>query len=190
MINNFVDKDFISRINNVNKLCNAQYANSTIVWTHNFDLTKDFIKNKDIFEIGYGYYGGLAEFVLKNGAKSYIGVDIDALAVRLSSEVMPEANFIWDDPVYILNNLNQFGLDGSDKRITCISSGVMDISILKCPYYIQDLIKAIGKVTPIGGYSIHSANMIRHDFNKYFERSGFLPLNVDSADCFEVYKRK
>jgi len=182
-------KNFVSRINKVTKLCNLQYSNDTIAWTYTYGFIDNLVKDKDIFEIGYGYFGGLAEFVLKNGARSYVGVDIDPLAIKLSKEKMPEMNFLWEDPVYVLNNLKKFGLDGPDKEITCISSGVMDTSILKDPYYIADLINAIGKVTPIDGYSIHSGNMIRHDFNKYFRKAGFLPLNIDSADCFEVYRR-
>ncbi|MGV8171318.1 MAG: hypothetical protein ACP5OA_01335 [Candidatus Woesearchaeota archaeon] len=189
VVSNDVYLDFVSRINNVTKLCNVQYTNNTIAWTHTFGFIDNLVKDKDIFEIGYGFFGGLAKFVLENGAKSYVGVDIDPLAVKLSKELMPEINFLWEDPVYVLNNLDKFDLNGVDKNIACISSGVMDTSILKCPYYITSLIEAIRMATPIDGYSIHSGNMIRKDFNKYFEKAGFSPLNVDSADCFEVYKR-
>jgi len=182
-------KNFISRINHVSELCNIQYTDSTPAWKNSYNFIENYVKDKDVFEIGYGFFGGLSQFVIDKGARSYVGVDIDALSLKLSTEKYPDSNFIWDDPIYVMNHLDEFNLGDSTKQFICISSGVMDTHILKSPQYIVDLINAIRNVTPIGGYSIHSGTMLRNDFNKHFEKSNLLPMNNVFADCFEVYKR-
>jgi hypothetical protein len=185
----FHDNDLITRLYEVNNICSVYYVDCTKVWITNLPFVLNLIKDRDIFEIGPGRSGGLANILLENGAKSYVGVDIDWLAVEHSKIIAPKANFILEDPLYVLNHLKSFYLDEPNKHLLFVSSGVIDNDVLFSDSYISKLIKSISKATPIDGYNIHSANMLRKYFNIYFEKTGLVPQNIGWTDSFEVYKR-
>jgi hypothetical protein len=163
------DLEFQVRIRRVNVLCDALYDNCTRCWSENLPFISDLLVGKDIVEIGCGPNGGLSKSVLDCGINSYMGIDIDKSFIAQSKRLFPDVNFIWDDPVYTLKNINH--------PVTCISSGVIDSSILRDRTYAEILIKAMSEAASIGGHSIHQAFMIVKDYNSLFEKYNFKSIN-------------
>lgn len=156
--------------------CNDIYINCTHTW-HTFqEQLAPYVRGQDVIEIGCGANGGLSSLVTDFGAKSYIGIDIEKSYVEQSRASSVMHRFEWDDPLNVLKNRSGM----------VISSGVLDITILKGESYRRQLLRAISEATPSGQYTIHSALNIIDHFNHLFRQHRFLPVKTD-IDSLAVY---
>jgi len=141
---------------------------------------------KRVLEIGPGYDCGLSGFVFELGASSYIGIDINKDAVELSRkasrEKVPEAEFVFDDSLFIIRALTEPHI--------IISSGVFDAVILIDRTYTEELVRAISDKTPKGEFTIHSGSDFHKDFHEFFTRFGFKKAEYEYLPAdFGIYRK-
>jgi hypothetical protein len=187
------------RLRFVNRYCAACYGS----WTEKFigtltELAVDqrggnsrrnvrgkvraIFRGENVLEIGCGRRGGLAEYVLAHGARSYIGFDIDKDQIKECRETVRDerAKFIADDPVFLL-------FRSLEKYLT-ISSGVMaDEKIITNLEYGELLVRGIARVTRPGGYAVHQTSL---DFDALFENFGFKEMFPKCNFMTRVYRKK
>lgn len=143
---------------------------ATNVWEFDGDLVKDFVKGRNVLDIGCGKNGGLSETVFDMGAESYTGVDIDESFIEQSKK-LAKGEFIYDDPVYVLGKVKNQPL--------IISSGVFDSSVLNSWEYSNQLIKAIYEAMKNGDVTLHTSGYVG-DYNNAFLSKGFQVVEKNS----------
>ena len=146
------------------------------------------VQGKPVLDIGCGKNGGLCDFVLEQGATSYTGVDIDAIAVNFSRCVEPRGTFIWDDPIHILSTLKE--------PHVVVSAAIFDPCILPDDAYNKKLIEAIVRQTPVGWHTAHWGGDL-YEFVRYFTNAGFIETSESlcintgykGRELFGVYEK-
>lgn len=171
------------RVEQALKSCRAIYDNLVHGFEHIDEIRQmvgKIIQGKDVLDIGCGMEGGMCNFSLSLGARSYTGIDIELYHIIRSRSLFPQGKFILDDPIYVIQNW--------DKPQVVLSSAFFDTTIIRDLSYADKLIKVISDKTPKGSHTFHAAFNFYEDFNARFEQNGFT-LSDKFCD-FCVYERK
>lgn len=175
-------KERNQRIRNVLAKCSNCYDDATHGFHSYREIVAEFIQGSRVLDIGCGPNGGLAGILLELGVVSFTGVDISNEAVKSSRKQFPEYTFIWDDPVYVIKNL--------EKPHLIVSSGLFDPPIIRDDSYARELITAIHQKTLTRGYTIHSACSFNRFFNSLFLEQGFQRIEREYVALdFAIYQK-
>ena len=168
------------RILSALRFCTHRQARdeTTEYWNRWKDTIEHHVRGANVFEIGVGYNGGLYDFSRSCGAKSYVGVDNDAEAVRSSREKHPEGTFLHREPVHLLHQ--------DTTPLLVVSSITLDQWVIPPNNYSRDLISAIAQRTPAGGRTIHWGVCVKH-YDELFQNAGFI---VEQDFILRVYRKK
>jgi trans-aconitate methyltransferase len=171
-----------SRILDLYGKCYMIYDDARCPWKTYKDNLPEFVREKPILDIGCGRDDGLAKILLRAGASSYHGVDIDSSAIAACKRDFPQHTFSCDDPRYVLAHLSEPHM--------MVSSGFFDLSIIDHRQYAQTLIQAIFKQTPVGWHTIHSSWNFSSWFHSSFKKEGFIPVRRGLDESFGIYRRR
>lgn len=169
------------RVRRAESFCSTAYANWVQFITKS-DLKSDIISllaGKDILDIGCGEDGGLVKIAEEARAKSFTGVDINNLAVELSTRKYPQHTFICDEPIHVIN--------GAKRDYTIVSSGLWDL--IKSEEYRYFLAYAISKYTKKGEVTIHTSQGFVDKVQPIFIDLGFNPIKNDKFGKISIMQK-
>jgi hypothetical protein len=174
-------EEFNPRAIEAQRECRTTYADTLHQWRHRYlrGRFESVVRGKSVLEVGPGYCGGLADLARECGATGYLGVDINPAAVRSAKSFCREHQYVCDDPVHAIMELQT--------EHVIVSSAVFD-PIIMSPQYGDRLVRSIYEHMSPGSRTMHWAAWFGEYFAPTFVQAGLRSLEKPTI-AFGIFEK-